>query len=85
MSVTQIITKRGETYGEFEDNAAIAQSIKDALRVRGWGGLSDDVRESLDLIATKMSRIVNGDPEYLDNWDDIAGYAQLVANRIRGK
>jgi len=29
------------------------------------------------MLANKLSRIVNGDPEYQDSWDDIAGYALL--------
>jgi hypothetical protein len=26
--------------------------------------------------------LLNGDPYYADSWVDIAGYAQLVANRL---
>jgi hypothetical protein len=37
------------------------------------------------MIATKMSRIVNGNPDKIDNWDDIAGYAKLVADKLRGR
>lgn len=48
-----------------------------------WDTLPVDVREGLDLIALKISRIVTGEPEYLDNWDDIGGYAKIVADRIR--
>lgn len=33
--------------------------------------------EALDLMATKQSRIVSGDPTFADHWDDIAGYARL--------
>jgi hypothetical protein len=39
-------------------------------------------RESLDMIACKASRILNGDPNHLDSWVDIAGYATIVATRI---
>lgn len=89
--VAEITKKRGSVYGPFLHNAIVAQSIKAALRnipdpdnegLR-WENLPLDVRESLDLIALKMSRIVTGDGEYLDNWDDIGGYAKIVADRIR--
>lgn len=32
------------------------------------------------MIAHKLARIMNGDPNYIDNWTDIAGYAQLVVD-----
>jgi hypothetical protein len=38
----------------------------------------------LDMICHKIGRIINGDPDYADSWHDIAGYAQLVANRLNG-
>jgi hypothetical protein len=36
------------------------------------------------MICHKMARIVNGDADYDDSWIDIAGYATLVAERLRG-
>jgi hypothetical protein len=44
--------------------------------------LMPDQREALEMIAHKIARIVNGDPNYADSWLDIAGYAQLVADRL---
>jgi hypothetical protein len=35
------------------------------------------------MICHKMARIMNGDPNYVDSWADIAGYATLVANRLK--
>ena len=34
------------------------------------------------MIASKIARIVNGDPDYADNWHDIAGYARLVEKEL---
>ena len=34
------------------------------------------------MITNKMARIVNGDPNYIDNWHDIAGYATLVEQEL---
>jgi hypothetical protein len=45
---------------------------------------ADDQWEALEMIASKMSRIVNGNPDKVDNWHDIAGYATLIADRLRG-
>lgn len=89
--VAKITQERGSVYGPFLHNAIVAQGIKAAIREfpapfitpRKWEELPLDVREGLDYIAGKIARIVTGDPEYLDNWDDIAGFATIVAARIR--
>jgi len=44
-----------------------------------------DQAEALDMIFSKIARILNGDPNHLDSWTDIAGYATLVADRLEGK
>jgi hypothetical protein len=41
--------------------------------------------EALDMIFSKIARIVIGDPNHTDSWIDIAGYAKLVADRLEGK
>jgi hypothetical protein len=40
--------------------------------------------ETLDMIAHKIGRIIAGNAAEPDHWRDIAGYAQLVANRLEG-
>lgn len=82
--LNEVLEERGKKYGRFRDNAWIAQSLKTVIR----GGMSYDAlevdhAEALDMIAAKISRIVTGDPDYPDNWDDIAGFATLVAERLR--
>jgi len=32
----------------------------------------------------KLSCIVNGNPDKVDSWVDIAGYATLVSDRLQG-
>ena len=49
-----------------------------------WYGLGNDQQEALEMIAHKLGRIANGDPDYADSWVDIAGYAKLVADRLEG-
>jgi len=83
-TTTQILTDRGKDYGVFMDLASIAQFLKTVLREQpGWVVLDSDMKESLDIIVTKTARILNGNPKHLDSWDDIAGYARLVADRLR--
>lgn len=49
-----------------------------------WEIMADDQREALEMVAHKIGRILNGDPNYPDSWHDIAGYAQLVDARLAG-
>lgn len=80
--VNKILAERGSTYGDFSDNSAISRVLKDTMSgYAGWGRLTNVQREALDMIAHKISRILAGDPNFKDHWDDIAGYATLVANR----
>jgi hypothetical protein len=44
--------------------------------------MQDDQREALDMIAHKIGRILNGDPNYADSWHDLEGYARLVEQRL---
>lgn len=84
MNVEQTLEERGKNYGEFDQQAAIAQGIKDAFRIGGnWNKLDPDMKEALDVIANKIGRILNGNPKYADSWHDIAGYATLVDKRLQ--
>lgn len=37
------------------------------------------------MIQHKIARILNGGKSHVDNWHDIAGYATLVENELRGE
>ena len=78
-----ILAERGQRYGDFDKHADITQSLKKAMAsTPGWQRLAPDQREALEMNAHKIGRILNGDPSYADSWEDIAGYAKLVANRL---
>lgn len=80
--LNSVLQERSDRYGSFMDRAEITQTIKSAMAWPGWKRLAHDQQEALETIATKIARILNGDPNYIDNWVDIAGYAMLVANRL---
>jgi len=82
--IKDILQERGERYGTFENHAAISQSLKRVMFATEKS-LDDDQSEALEMIAHKIARILNGDPNYVDSWLDIAGYATLVAERLNGK
>lgn len=82
-NVNEMLAGREDRYGSFQGHARISQDLKAAMHERsGWDGLQADQREALEMIQHKVARILNGDPNYADNWVDIAGYATLVANRL---
>lgn len=84
MSIENTLEERGSRYGKFVDHAAIAQRMQDAMRMApNWMTLKPDVKQALTVIADKIARILNGDPDYIDNYHDISGYAQLIENRLK--
>lgn len=82
MDIDGTLKERGEQYGPFNVQAAIAQTLKRVMRERGWDKLKYDQREALDHIQTKISRILNGNPDHADSWRDICGYAKLIEDRL---
>ncbi len=79
-----LITERGTRYGEFKDGAAIMQQLKDVMRATPkWDALKPSRKEALEMIQHKIGRILNGDPDYDDNWKDIAGYATLIVKELQ--
>ena len=94
--IQDTLAERGARYGDFTDHAAIAQRLQDVMRDsgavhvadetfmstnKGWNALSPVKRQALSVIADKIARILSGDPEYRDNWHDIAEYATLAHDR----
>lgn len=75
-----LLLQRQATHGDFRQHARLAQQLKFYLRQsRNWrdGRLSEEQRESIEMIVSKLARICTGDPNFPDHWDDIAGYATL--------
>lgn len=80
--VDKMLEERGKRYGQYTGQSRISQGLKDVMRAEDWAKLSTDQKESLEMIANKIGRILNGDHNFKDSWDDIAGYAKLVADRL---
>ena len=82
--INETLNERAKTHGFFESHAFIAQNIKTQIqRSHGYSSLDHVQREALDMIAHKIARILNGNPNVHDHWHDIAGYATLVANDLK--
>lgn len=83
-SIDATLSERGSRYGKFVDHARVTQELKRTIFANMQHSVTDDQAEALEMIAHKIGRIVNGDPNYADSWIDIAGYAKLVADRLQG-
>lgn len=84
-----LLQERKKTHGDFRLNAAYSQALKHIFYSPiavgtdcvSPGPLPQVARESLDMIALKISRILSGQWDFKDHWDDIAGYAKLAAEQ----
>jgi hypothetical protein len=86
--VDTTLDARAVDYGLFLEGAEVMQMLKrvvqNALSNRDKV-LAHDQAEAMDMIIHKIGRIINGNPDVVDHWLDIAGYAQLVADRLEGR
>lgn len=78
--IQQILNEREKTHGDYGSHATITQDLKRIIHTYD-SELTDSQRETLDMIAHKIGRILAGDPDFRDHWQDIAGYATLSADR----
>ncbi len=70
---------RKQSHGKIQDVGEVSQKFKAITHAaKNWETMSDSQREALDLIVHKIARILVGDPDFKDHWDDIAGYASIA-------
>ena len=78
-----VLSERGSRYGTLMSNATISQGLKEIIHSSSnWEAMPPDMREALDMIVHKISRIVEGDFNYDDSWIDISGYSTLIVERL---
>lgn len=88
LKIRDILNEREQTHGTFLYQATTAQDLKDtvlALLCREASSnrhLDAVMKEAMELILTKISRIAHGNPRHRDAWADICGYAQLVVDQL---
>jgi len=79
------LESRGSDYGEsFAEQTNIAQALKKVMHdAPQWRGMTNDKKEAMEMIATKLSRLLYGNPNHLDSWHDIIGYARLIEKTLQ--
>lgn len=88
METLDLLAERAKTHGDYKILAGISQELMNTMMAYDrntdyWAKLNECQRESLHMIANKIGRILAGNPNTVDHWDDIAGYAKLVADQLR--
>jgi hypothetical protein len=88
--VDQILKSRAKTHGDFRDNSNYTLWFTEVMRTARFDGsdpvadLTSDQKLALEMICHKMGRILSGDSNNPEHWDDIAGYATLVSKILSG-
>lgn len=76
--IKNILEEREHTHGDFREQADVSQTLKNILPLGpNFYTMTSTQREALEMILHKIARILCGDANHEDHWDDIAGYAQL--------
>jgi hypothetical protein len=83
-TMADLLAERGKVHGDFTETARMAVLLKALCHSSesNWERMSPAQQEGLDMIMHKAARILCGDPNHRDHWDDIAGYAHIVSKRI---
>lgn len=79
--MNDLLQERAKTHGNYYETAGYAQELKDIMRRgKNWPLLDDAQRETLEMVASKIGRILSGNPHEIDHYRDCAGYFQLIVN-----
>ena len=85
-NINELLAERQKTHGDFNAHARITQQLKDVMvDSPNWQKLSPSQKESLEMVAHKFGRILSGNPNILDHWDDCQGYLRLVSIELEAK
>lgn len=81
-TVEKTLKERSKTHGDFEEQAKLSQALKSAFTLFSTKPLSNTQKEAVSMILHKLARIGTGNPNFVDSWRDISGYATLVMQEL---
>lgn len=74
----KILNERHKTHGDYNEVARVSQAIRRVMKdTTNWDRLNESQREALEMMCSKFGRLLSGDMNFKDHWDDLAGYAKL--------
>ena len=75
MDTRNLIDTRETRYGSMADNAGATWRLMEVFeKYQSWGRFTHVQKHLFYMTAHKMARMLCGDPNYIDNYDDIIGY-----------
>jgi ribosomal protein S2 len=78
------IIDRQTTHGEFTNFAYVEQSLKATMHSQNnWSKLTPAQKTALEMVQHKIARILTGDIDHTDHWDDIVGYGQRACESMK--
>jgi hypothetical protein len=81
--IQEKLTDREAKYGDFSKLAAAIQAFKNVYRASpSWPQLTAVQREVMEMNLVKTCRILYGDPQHEDSWEDLCGYAMLATEEF---
>ena len=83
-NINGILNEREKTHGDINEGAPVYRLLKRAFYT-GKNNIDDfsSIQEQvLDAIFMKIARISCGDPNFIDHWQDIVGYATLAVKEL---
>lgn len=84
--VEETLAERENTHGDYVRQCVLTSSILGNMQFGGnWDILYPFQKEALHMIAVKIARLLEGDPNEPDHWHDIAGYAALVERALKNQ
>lgn len=95
LKTEEILNEREKTHGDFDECASLAYDMKKvidfhlAMDRKGPDDNNKIIKKThliaINMILLKIARIICGNPNHADHWDDIAGYAMLGKGKQEAK
>ena len=84
--ISPFIADKEQVNGPFSRQANLSQRLKRLIPFYFCRDMpeeeADIYEEALDMILHKVARVMAGNPQEVDHWQDIAGYATLVVEYL---
>ena len=86
MTTDEMLEQRKKTHGSYKANAKASQTLINIVQEtmgNEWNLLQYYQQQSIMMICMKLARIAAGNPNEIDHWEDIIGYAELTARELK--
>lgn len=87
-SVASTLKERSNTHQQpgplgYRMHASCTERLMEICRAQpNWASLNDSQKETVYMTQHKLARILTGNPNVPDHWQDIAGYNTLIVNEF---